>query len=501
MKKLLSILLCLVLVISTLSGCKKDDGGTPASDVTTPAPTTAPAADEATPTADASVPAQIINPDEKITISLGNWPEDTLTDQIAQFEGYVDKLHETYPNIEVVPAYYFYTPSTFIPMAEAGNAPTMFQGYYSDTQTLAAAGLITDCTTSLKKRGWDQKVIPDVLALMSRDGKIYGFPRDGYAMGLDLNLEVFEAAGLMNADGTAQYPKTWDELAKTAQTISQKTDSKGYEVLGNLEPAGWHFTIMAWNFGAEFITENADGSQTATVDCPEGIQAMEYLKSLKWDYDCINPDPLSDDWAAGHRNLGTGVVGMHMGATDAVNQPTETNGLPVDKYSKVPLPAGPSGVSKTLFGGTPYLFAKEATESQIDACLEFLYIMGRAPIVNDITSAGLMADAQRRVDTGVPVLPPVRVFSDAEYNAEIDRVNATYSNCDYDKYFKDFFDWTGKPGVAKFEYRNAQALYGALYPVVQEVLTNKNADVTALMKKADADTQAALDIANSSAAK
>jgi len=46
-----------------------------------------------------------------------------------------------------------------------------------------------------------------------------------------LNLELFEKAGLMNPDGTPKYPKTWDELAKFAKIIKDKTGSAGFCLL------------------------------------------------------------------------------------------------------------------------------------------------------------------------------------------------------------------------------------------------------------------------------
>jgi len=219
---------------------------------------------------------------------------------------------------------------------------------------------------------------PAVKTLLSKDGKIYGIPRDAYALGLMLNVDLFRKAGLVDRNGVPMYPKTWDELAQVAQTIKQKTGSAGLCLLAKDNAGGWHFTNIAWGFGAVFEVQRG-GKWIAQLNSPEVVAALQYVKDLKWKYNVLTADPTNEDWGTGFRAIGTGAAAMYIAAQDAVNQPTEVNGLPVGDLALVPVPAGPKG-QYSLMGGTPYMFAANATSAQIAAALRYLEIWAAPPL-------------------------------------------------------------------------------------------------------------------------
>lgn len=175
------MLMCLLLVATTLVGCKKNE-------------TSAVAA--STEGAAAGAPV------EKFQIKLGIWPEDTLTDDVKLHEGYVKTFNAAHPNVEVIPAYYKYATDTFVSLAESGNLPTIFDTWFTEPQKLINGGFVADITDELKARGWDAAMNPSIRDMLSKDGRIYGLPRDGYALGLMLNVELFEEAGLVDANGS-----------------------------------------------------------------------------------------------------------------------------------------------------------------------------------------------------------------------------------------------------------------------------------------------------------
>ncbi len=474
MKKIISLVLCMVFAVGMIAGCGKSDS--PA----TTDPTKAP--DKATPT----------TPAKKIELKLGIWPEDTLTADIELHKGYVKTFNETHPNVEVVPAYYKYATDTFVPLAESGNLPTIFESWFTEPQKLINGGYVADITEELKARGWIDKINPSIKDLLSKDGKIYGIPRDGYALGLMLNVALFKEAGLVNADGTPIYPKTWKELAESAKKIKDKTGQAGLCLLAKDNAGGWHFSNIAWAFGATLTLEK-DGKFEANVDSPEAIAAMEYVKSLKWDYDVLTPDPTNEDWTTGFAELGTGAAAMYIAANDAVNQPTQVNGLPVEDLALCALPAGPDGKQFSLSGGTPYMFSKDATPEQINAALDYLEVMGKAPVVTDASTAGMKADAQNKVASGVPVIPRFPAWiADDVLSAESNIVKE-FGNVDM-KFYDSYFNAIKTPGNLRTEEPgSAQDLYAELTKVLQAVVTDKKADVPALMKKADENYQKILD--------
>lgn len=429
---------------------------------------------------------------KEVVLKLGIWPEPTLTDDITLHEGYVTTMKGLHPNVTVVPSYYKYATDTFISMAESGNLPTIFESWYTEPQKLIAGGFVADITDELEARGWLDSINPSIRDLLSKDGRIYGIPRDGYALGLMINVELFEEAGLVDAAGYPLYPKTWTELAETAKIIKDKTGQAGICLLAKDGAGGWHFSNIAWAFGATLTTDNGDGTFTANVDSKEAIAAMEYVKSLKWTYDVLTPDPTNEDWGTGFTQLGTGAAAMYIGANDAVNQPTQVNGLPVDKLSIVAFPAGPGG-QYSLSGGTPYMFSKDATPEEINAALDYLEVMGKAPVATEAAIAGMKADAENKIANGVPVIPrfPCWIKQDV-LDAEASIIK-DYGNVDM-KLYDSYFTATTTAGNLRMEEPgSAQDLYSELTKVLQAVITDKNADVAKLMQTADANYQTQLD--------
>jgi ABC-type glycerol-3-phosphate transport system substrate-binding protein len=479
MKKLLSVLLAVLTIIFMLTACSNSSTTSPTNAPTTAAPASAPA------TGDNATAA----PAEKVQLKLGIYPADTDAAAITAMEGVITRFNATHPNVEVVPDYYKYATDNFIPMAAAGNLPTIFESWFTEPQKLIRSGYVKDVTAQLQARGWADKINPSIKALLSdKDGHIYGIPRDGYALGLMCNVELFEKAGLVNSDGTLQYPKTWDELAATAKTIKDKTGAAGLCLLAKDAAGGWHWSNIAWAFGAQLVKDNGDGTYTSNLNSPEAIAAMEYTKSLKWTYDVLTADPTNEDWGTGFTQLGTGAAAMYMGANDAVMQPTANNGLPVDKLALVPVPAGPGG-QYSLSGGTPYMFAGNATDAQIDAALDFLIAFGKAPVLDDSTKASMEAQDQNNVDKGIPNIPRFPCWTSPEIQQAENDILGKYKNVNMTLY-NDYYAAVSKAGnLHTEEPGDTQAMYAEITKVLQAVLTDKNADVTALMNTANTNYQ------------
>ena len=425
------------------------------------------------------------------TVKLGIWPEDTLPGEIAMHQELVKEYSRQYPNVTIQPAQYRYAVDTFVPMAEAGQAPTVFETWFTEPQKLISGGFVKDITAEVSALGWDSKMNGSIKNLLSKDGRLYGIPRDAYALGLMLNVELFREAGLTDRNGIPQYPKTWDELAQIAQTIKQKTGSAGLCLLAKDNAGGWHFTNIAWGFGAVFETQRG-GKWIAQINSPEVIAALQYVKDLKWRYDVLTDDPTNEDWTTGFQAIGTGKAAMYIAAQDAVNQPTMANGLPVGDLALVPVPAGPKG-QYSLMGGTPYMFAANASSAEITAALRYLELMGRAPVVTETAIAGLRADAQMRKNEGIPVIPSFPAWTDPAYLKAQQDVVTEFQNVD-NRLYSDYYAMVSKAANLKSEEPIlAQDLYGELTKALQAVLTDRNADVPALLETAQRNFQRMLD--------
>ena len=281
--------------------------------------------------------------DGKTVLSLGIWPSDELADDIATFEGYTDTMKELHPEVSVKPAHYTYATDTFVSLASSGNCPTIFETWYTEPQKLIKQGLACDITKELKARGWDADMSESVKELLTdENGNIYGIPRDAYVLGIMCNVDLFTEAGLVDENGIPKFPKTMDELAQTAKTIKDKTGAAGLCLLAKDNAGGWHFSNIAWNFGAQLVTVNDDGTYTSNLESKEAVEAMKWVYDLKWKYDVLTADPTAEDWGTGFQQLGTGGAAMYIAGNDGVNQPTQVNGLAVDKLAMCSMPAGPN---------------------------------------------------------------------------------------------------------------------------------------------------------------
>lgn len=435
------------------------------------------------------------NGDSKVTVELGIWPSDDLVNDVATFEGYKEAMEEKYKNVEIVPANYKYDATTFLPMVEAGNCPTILETWFTEPQKLIRNGLIKDITDVLEEKGWLEHLSPALKTLFSdSNGRVYAVPRDAYALGIMCNVDLFEQAGLVDEDGIPIFPKTWEELAETAKKIKDETGMAGFVYLAkDIAQAGWHFSNIAWCFGATLCVDNGDGTFTSQLNTEEAIEAMQYVYDLKWKYDVLTDDPMSEDWGTGFAHIGVGTAAMYIGANDAVNQPTNVYKLDVKKLAMCPIPAGPNGDQYSLSGGTPYVFAKDATDEEVAAALDFLEIMGKSPFVSEESIEGMKSGAASNVANGVPVIKGFTCWTTPERLQAEAEVIEEYKNVD-DRMFATYFEKTAEDGNLHGECPGeTQRMYQELTKVIQEIFVNENADIPALLDVADENYQKILD--------
>ena len=453
--------------------------------------------------ATASVPfafaEEVIDADLTCTITLGNWPPDTAPDaEKALFESYKATMARQYPNVTLVPDYYSYSLSNYVPMAKGHTAPSIFQPPFTDPQLLISQGLVGDVTDALEKFGVLDQFSPSYVEMLSdENGRIYGLPRDGYVLGMHINIDLFREAGLMTEDGLPMYPRTLQEMAEYGQIIREKTGKAGLVFPASETYGGWLFTNIAWNFGC--VGENAleyqdeDGRWVCNFTSPECIAAMEFIRDLRWKYDILNADATTTDWAGAHSLLGTGEAAMNFAADDSVDQPTANKGLPVDSFALIPFPAGPEG-RYALAGGTCYMFSPDITDDQAIALMAYLKVLGKLPFLDEEIIAGMRADYAAKRDRGAPVLPAISAWTDESYNTAKQAIIDEYCNVDM-RLYNDFFDsiTEGTITLKSEEPIFAQQLYRELTAVVQRMITREGADVVKALKKAEESFQEYLD--------
>lgn len=472
MKKIMSAVLCLAFVLSLLAGCGNSaNTGNTASSGSTTAATQGTTAKEEAP--------------KPVTIKVGIWPQDTDEAGLKSWEVYKQKMDEKYPYITLQPESYSYTPETFIPKAESGQVPSLFYTAFTEPSKLINNGYVADVTDIAKKYGYDTAINPEVMKIASKDGKIYGVPTAAYALGLFINMNLFKQAGLVDEDGLPKYPKTFDELAQTAKIIKDKTGKAGMFFPTKDHVGGWHFTQLAWCFGAEF-EKQVDGKWVSGIDSPETIAALQYVKDLKWKYDVLLPSTLLS-WGDWIKNFGTDQVGMTFAAQDGLRWPVNDYKMSKDAIAMAPIPSGPKG-QFALMGGTVIMFAANNTPEQTDACFKLIDVIGKGPSADADSMAAFEVDLKDQNAKNYPVGPkPITIWTNKDRLDAEDAIYKKFTNVNMDL-FKPYQD-NGAKNLKSEEPYYTQDLYGVLDTCLQVVLTDKNADPKAVLEKASKDFQ------------
>ena len=167
-------------------------------------------------------------------ISISPWPQkegkelDAINERKARFES-------NNPSVVVEGDPWQFDLKSFYPKAAGGNLPTVYNANFTEASQIIAAGYSSDITDVLEKHGFLDKFNKQVLDIVSKDGRVYAFPTSVYALGLGCNIEMFEKAGLMEADGTPKQPKDWNEVAEFAVKIKKANQDFQANYLDNAD--------------------------------------------------------------------------------------------------------------------------------------------------------------------------------------------------------------------------------------------------------------------------
>lgn len=420
-----------------------------------------------------------------VTINVGMWVVDSDTAGQTLWKGYQAKLKEKYPYITLKADNYTYSPDTFFPKAASGELPTVYVSYYTEASKIISAGYAKNISSFVKKYGYDRAMNPSLAKVYMKSGSVYGLPFSGYALGLYINMNLFKKAGLVDKKGNPKYPLTMAELAKDAQIIKQKTGKAGFFMPTKDHVGGWHFTQLAWNFGASFEVKK-DGKWMSNMASKEVVAALQYVKDLKWKYNVLLPDALLG-WGDWIKNFGTDQVGMVFAAADALINPVKDYKMSKDAIAMAPVPRG-SKAQYSLLGGNAYLIAPNATNDQIDAVFKLFEVMGYSPKADPVALAGMEAEMKQRASEGQPVgLPGLPIWINKDRVKAENALYTKYRNVNY-SLFKPYYDGAFK-NVRAEEPVNCQDLYAELDNCLQQVLTDKNADPKTVLTAASKDFQ------------
>ena len=387
------------------------------------------------------------------------------------FDAQLARFMEAYPNVTVTRTQYCFSPESFAALVAGGTLPTVFGVPATEPQRLIAQGVAANLAPYFESLGLSGIYNPTLLALLSdAEGNPYGFPEFSYAQGIGWDIPALSAAGY------DAPPNTWDEFGAVAQEVADPAAGvAGFAMFLSGGGGGWHFTNLAYGFGAtELIRDNGDGTYTAVYGEGAAVEAMQFLYDLRWP-DAENALPLD---LASNPTFETvdGRSVMFMSPADGsvgwlrVNMPD----VDLTRFGYTAMPQAPDGMRYTLTGGSHQMVFAGASADEQEAAVVFQVWRTLSP-GEFAPSRAIFHSTQ--AGAGTPVLP---IFT-GDLQAAVDAFDQQYITMPVENY-QGFYDALNAGEIVLVpEPPFAQDFYVAIAEVMTTVLTDESADVAALM--------------------
>lgn len=404
----------------------------------------------------------------KVTISVDCEPPTTKKAERQEWIDDVAAFNKLYPNVTVKSkdAFPCEDPAKFTAQLQGGSETDTFYTYYTDLQQVLDSGQAADISDYVNAQTIPAlaDIDPSVLNVLKDSGKLYGLPTSNYQMGLIYNRKIFQEAGL----DPNSPPTTWDQVRQDAKTIQDKLGSKG--INGYMDNSagnqgGWHLVSEMNGMGVRAVS--ADGGK-ATFNEAGTKAVLQSLHDMRWT-DKSMPATPGLVWGDVQKAMGTGKIGMYVGAPDDVTLEVQQYKADYKDLGMGPIPGG----KIALMGGNDYMFKKSDSPDQIKAGIAWINF-------KYLTLGKGQFDYARTKTDGLPVgLPEPFFFKGAskDKDTQLKTASATIP-------VDNFKAYTDAQVPVLPEPPNAQKIYTVLDTVMSGVLTNKGADIDKLLSTA-----------------
>ena len=265
-------------------------------------------------------------------LTLTGWASSDAENKMLQ--QIVDGFNKANPDIVVtlnqVPDY----DTTLAKDLASGNPPDVFYVDSNRLPDLVKAGQLAPIGDKLTAT---DDFYPSLKEAFTYDGQFYCPPKDFSALALQINTEMFDAAGL-------KPPTTWEELQAAAEKLT--TDKVAGLVIPT-DPARW----LAFLYQAGGAVADEDFTKSELTS-PEAVTAMTFYSDLYLKGFAKTPTDLGAGWPG--EAFGKGLAAMSFEGNWIY--PYLKSTFPDLKFQNVELPAGPAGKATLAFTvcyGTP----------------------------------------------------------------------------------------------------------------------------------------------------
>src|SRR5579862_3294091 len=421
---------------------------------------------------------------KKVTISVASLIPGSTQQAINQFNAQVAEFEKKNPTITVKPVDYQWTAPTFAAKLAAGTLPTVFEVPFTDARTLGDNGQLANLTPYFKKLPYHKEYNKAVLAEgTDAKGQVIALPKGAYAQALHYNRALFKQAGL----NPNKPPTTWAQIRTDARIITQKTGKPGYvEMAKNDNTAGWILTTVAYSLGGRM--EKGIGTKAkATLNNKYTVKALNMLKKMRWTDNSMGSN-FDMGWSDINQQFAAGNIGMYISGSDVYTNLVQASNIDPSIYGLAPIPLSKNKNAGVLGGGTLAAVKPSANAAQKAAAVKWMDFFYEQPLVSKpqaVRNAQTLVANKQPV--GVPALP---IFNLKQYNLANTWIKP-YINVPLGQ-MKPFTTGVFKQKLIPEPGSSTQSVYAALDPVVQAVLTDKNADVESLLEQANSVAQSAI---------
>ena len=416
--------------------------------------------------------AGAIDENAPVTITVGNKPKPDKPADVATFAKNVKEFTDAHPNITVKTTETAWDAQTFQAQVAGGSLPTVMSISFTEPLNMIPNKQLPDITDELKLVDLTKVLNPETLKLVQDDqGRIYGVPFEAFSVGLAYNRALFTQAGL----DPDKPPTNWDEVRQYAKQITEKTGKAGYAQLTKDNTGGWMLTTMTYSMGG--TVQSDDGKKSTFNDAPTK-KALQLLKDMRWTDNTMGTNFLYNQEEA-RQDFAAGKIGMIMQAPDAYDMAVKNFGMKPADFGEGALPqdGGPFG---TLTGGSIKMINPKSTPSEIVAALKWIKYYEFDKYTNQAVAVQRAKDSV--ADKGFVGRPGVTPLSQETYD-QYNEWQKPYANVPVEQ-FKGYVDSTKTLKLLPEPSNKAQEVYALLDPVVQQVLTKKDADIDKLLSDA-----------------
>lgn len=225
------------------------------------------------------------------------------------------------------------------------SPPDLFYTDASKIGTFAKAGNLYAYGDQVKDAGF----LPTLVNAFTYKGTFYCAPKDYSTLALQINTDMWKAAGLTDAD----VPKTWDQLESVAKKLT--TGKVTGLVIGNDINRSGAFMKQA---GGWIVSE--DGTKMTATSGPPLLGLQEVQKLMKAGVLKFNTDT-SPATGWGGEAFGKGLAAMTIEGNWIAGGMKD---FPNIKYKTYELPSGPGGKGTLLFSNCWGIAAKSPNHAQ-----------------------------------------------------------------------------------------------------------------------------------------